>query len=246
MRRFFTDPSNISEGIARIYEDASHITKVLRMKEGDEIIVFDGSGFEHIARLEKINQNECCAKILKSLKSEAEPEICVSVFQGIPKSGKMETIIQKVVELGASEIIPVEMDRCVVRLDKKGKTDKTKRWGKVAVEASKQCGRGILPQVLEPVTFDTALGMMQKLDLALMPYEILGHSGEKGLKSLLKEFDGKSVGILIGPEGGFSDGEAQRAKEKGINLIGLGKRILRTETVASAVVSIIMYEKDEI
>ncbi len=246
MRRFFTDPENISDGKARIYEDAMHITKVLRMKEGDEILVFDGSGSEYIARLESINLKECVAEILGETKSEAEPYIKISVFQGIPKSGKMETIIQKVVELGAYEIIPVMMDRCVVRLDNKGQAEKSKRWNKVAISAAKQSGRGYLPKVIEPIGFKEALKMMDKLDLALMPYEVLGHCGEKGLKELLKGFDGQSVGVIIGPEGGFSDGEAEMAKEMGINQIGLGKRILRTETVASAIVPIIMYEKDEI
>ncbi len=246
MRRFFTDPENIADGLARIYEDAVHITKVLRMKENDEIIVFDGSGFEYVAKLESINQNECVARILRKTKSEAEPYVKVVIFQGIPKSGKMETIVQKVVELGAVEIVPVEMERCVVRLDHKGRREKAKRWNKVCVEAAKQCGRGCLPQVLEPVSFNVALEMMKKLDLSLMPYEVLGHEGEKGLKELLRNFDGQSVGILIGPEGGFSDGEASLAESMGINQIGLGKRILRTETVASTIVPIIMYEKDEI
>ncbi len=246
MRRFFTDLENINGGKARIIEDASHITKVLRMNVGDEIIVFDGSGFEYMARLESINQKECIAEILSKAKSEAEPDIKVSIFQGVPKSGKMETIVQKVVELGVWEIIPVMMDRCVVRFDEKGKKEKTKRWNKVAVEAAKQCGRGYLPKVLEPVSFECAVEMMKNLDLPLMPYEVLGHSGEKGLKELLKGFCGCSVGVIIGPEGGFSDKEAEIAKGAKIHQIGLGKRILRTETVASAIASIIMYEKDEI
>ncbi len=246
MRRFFTDPENISGNEIRIYEDASHITKVLRMTIGDEVIVFDGSGYEYRARLESINQKECIAVILDKTESEAEPQIKVSVFQGIPKSGKMETIIQKVVELGACEIIPVEMARCVVRLDGKGRVEKTKRWNKICVEAAKQCGRSVIPKVLEPVAYENALEMMKKLDLSLMPYEVLGHEGKRGLKELLKGFDGKTVGVIIGPEGGFSGEEAELAKKSGIHTIGLGKRILRTETVASAVVPIIMYEKDEI
>ena len=246
MRRFFTDPENINGNEIRIYEDASHITKVLRMNVGDEFIVFDGSGYEYRARLESINPKECIASLIDKTESDAEPQIKVSVFQGIPKSGKMETIIQKVVELGACEIIPVEMARCVVRLDGKGRIEKTKRWNKVSVEAAKQCGRSVIPKVLEPVPYKTALEMMKKLDLSLMPYEVLGHEGKHGLKELLKEFKGKSVGVIIGPEGGFSDKEAKMAKSFDIHIVGLGRRILRTETVASAVVPIIMYEKDEI
>ncbi|MBE7011674.1 MAG: 16S rRNA (uracil(1498)-N(3))-methyltransferase [Ruminococcaceae bacterium] len=246
MRRFFTEPMNIGDGKIRIIEDASHITKVLRMSEGDEIIVFDGTGKEYRARLDLISPKECLATVVSEEYSSTEPKIRVSVFQGIPKAGKMETIIQKVVELGAYEIIPVEMERCVVKLDGKARIEKTKRWNKVSVEAAKQCGRSVIPKVLEPVSYDKSLEMMSELDLTIMPYEVLGHNGEKGLKSILKNFSGETVGIVIGPEGGFSDKEAEKAKDKGINQVGLGERILRTETVASAVVPIIMYEKDEI
>lgn len=246
MRRFFTEPINISDGKVRIIEDAGHITKVLRMSVGDEIIVFDGTGKEYLSRLESISPKECVASVVSEEFSSSEPSVKVSVFQGIPKSGKMETIIQKVVELGVYEIIPVEMERCVVRLDGKSRVEKAKRWNKVSVEAAKQCGRSVIPKVLEPVAFNEALEMMAKLDMAIMPYEVLGHDGEKGLKALLEGFEGESVGVIIGPEGGFSDGEAENAGSSGIKQIGLGKRILRTETVASAIVPIIMYEKDEI
>ncbi len=246
MRRFFTDPENINGDTVKIIENAAHITKVLRMNVGSEVLIFDGSGNDYRVRLDKINPKECIGTVISKEKSDSEPQIKISVFQGIPKAGKMETIIQKVVELGAYEIVPVEMERCVVRLDSKGRKEKTKRWNKVSVEAAKQCGRSVISKVLEPVNFDTALQMMTNLDLPIMPYEELGHRGERGLKELLSQLDCKTVGVLIGPEGGFSDKEAEEAKNAGIFRIGLGKRILRTETVASAVVPIIMYEKDEI
>ncbi|MBQ2891140.1 MAG: 16S rRNA (uracil(1498)-N(3))-methyltransferase [Clostridia bacterium] len=246
MRRFFTDPENIIDGKVRIIEDASHISKVLRMEIGEEIIVFDGSGKDYVARLDEISPKECIASIVSSKISDTEPDIKVYIFQGIPKSGKMETIIQKCVELGVYKIIPVEMQRCVVKLDNKGKADKTKRWNKVSVEASKQCGRSVIPEIIEPVDYQTSLLMLKELDLAIMPYEVLGHEGRRGLKELLGEFKGKSIGVIIGPEGGFSDSEAEEAKRNNIYQIGLGKRILRTETVASSLIPIIMYEKDEI
>lgn len=246
MRRFFTDPENIRGSEIRIYEDAAHITRVLRMNAGDEIAVFDGSGIEYTATLVSIGPKECVAEISDRHKSESEPSLKVYLYQGIPKSGKMETIVQKLVELGAYRIIPVEMERCVVRLDEKRKLEKTKRWNKVSVEAAKQCGRSVIPTVESPIRFREAVDEMKSLDLAVMPYEVLGHEGKRGLKELLKDFCGESVGILVGPEGGFSDGEAKMAEEAGINRIGLGRRILRTETVGSAVVPIIMYEKDEI
>ncbi len=246
MRRFFTDPENIINGKIKIVEDASHISKVLRMNIGDEIVVFDGSGNDYYAKLDSINPKECIASVISSEKSDTEPNIKIYIFQGLPKSGKMETIVQKCVELGVYEIIPVEMQRSVVKLDNKSRSEKAKRWNKVSVEASKQCGRSVIPKVSEPVNYVKALEMLKNLDLAIMPYEVLGHDGKRGLKEILNEFTGSSVGILIGPEGGFSNKEAELAHNKNVHQIGLGKRILRTETVASSIIPIVMYEKDEI
>jgi len=247
MRRFFTEPENITGDTARILEDATHITRVLRMDPGEQILLFDGSGYEYLAELTQIDIKECKALILEKTYSEQEPEIEVAIFQGIPKSGKMESIIQKSVELGASSIIPTALDRCVAKLEPgKKETEKLKRWNKVALEAAKQCGRGKVPQVLPTVSLDEALVAMQAMDLALMPYEVLGHQGDSSLKSVLTKNTFHHVGILIGPEGGFSDAEAEKAKAAGITLVGLGKRILRTETVASSMLAMIMYEKNEI
>jgi len=249
MRRFFTEPENIKGDIAYIYDDASHITKVLRMNVGDEILVFDGSGYEYIASLTEINKNECIAKITDKQTSTSEPEVEITLFQGIPKGTKMEYIIQKAVELGVYKIVPVEMDRCVVKLDgNKAKADKVKRWQKISLEAVKQCGRGRIPEVTMPVNFKEAVAMLKAdFDLAIMPYEIMGHEGDKGLKAMLKSMpEAKKIAIIVGSEGGFSDSEATFAQENEIFQCGLGKRILRTETVGSALISIIMYEKDEI
>lgn len=246
MHRFFTEPENIIGDIAYIVDDASHITRTLRMKIGDKITVFDGTGKEYICRLSQIEKNKCTAKIDSESFSASEPDIKVTVFQGIPKSGKMESIIQKSVELGVFEIVPVDMERCVVRLDNgKKQSERIKRWNKVALEAAKQCGRGIVPKITEPCSFSKAVELANHLDLAVMPYEVLGHKDDRSLKNILKaEFD--TIGIIIGPEGGFSDAEAEYANENNIKLTGLGKRILRTETVSSAVISIIMYEKNQI
>lgn len=246
MRRFFTEPQNIVDNTARIVEDASHITRVLRMEPGERILLFDGTGWEYTAELSRIDTKECTANILSKAYSEQEPAVQVTIFQGIPKSGKMESIIQKSVELGVSAIVPTSLERCVARLERgKKETEKLKRWNKVALEAAKQCGRGKVPEVLPSVTLAVAIDRMQAMDLALMPYEVLGHQGECSLKSILQAKEYASIGILIGPEGGFSDAEAAFVKESGVNLIGLGKRILRTETVASAMLSMIMYEKNE-
>lgn len=248
MRRFFTEPQNISDGIAEIFEDSRHIEKVLRMNCGDKVLVFDGSGSEYLAELTDIEKNVCRARILEKNQSLSEAQIRISLFQGIPKSGKMETIIQKSVELGVFEIVPVIMDRCVTKIGSKdsGK-EKAKRWNKVSVEAVKQCGRGVVPKVHEPVIFETAIDMMKDLDVPLMPYEVLGHEGKHGLKEILAEnSNAQSYGILVGPEGGFSDGEAEYAIKKGIKTVGLGRRILRTETVAGALIPIVMFYRNEI
>ena len=246
MRRFFTEPENIKDGRAEIFEDAAHITRVLRMNIGDEILIFDGSGIEYTARLVEIAEKRCLAEILSSEKSAQEPHTRVIIYQCLPKSGKMESIIQKSVELGAYAIVPVASERCVTRLDGgKREAEKLKRWNKVAVTAAKQCGRGILPEVRECIDFKTAVDKLKAYDLALMPYEVLGHGGVSNLKDILKSTDAKTIGVIIGPEGGFSDAEARLAEDCGISFVGLGRRILRTETVSSAMLSVIMYEKDE-
>lgn len=245
MRRFFTEPDNIKGSSVRIVEDASHITRVLRMEPGEQILVFDGTGYEYTVTLTELNPKECFGEILDKKFSEQEPEVKITIFQGLPKSGKMESIIQKSVELGASAFVPTATERCVVKLDQKTKKEKTKRWSKVSMEASKQCGRGLVPQVEEAIPFREAVARLKEMELALMPYEVLGHQGECSLKSILKAKQYKEIGILIGPEGGFTDEEAALAQENGICLVGLGKRILRTETVASAMTAIIIYELGE-
>lgn len=247
MRRFFTKPENIKNDFAVIVEDASHITKVLRMNVGDEILLFDGTGYEYIAQLTKVSGDKCEAKILSREFSAQEPKTKVTIYQGIPKSGKMEGIIQKSVELGVHTITPVSTDRCVSKLDGgKKQAEKLKRWNKIAVEAAKQCGRGILPKINPPINFDEAIEEMQSFDLALMPYEMLAHIGVSNIKNTLCGTNARSISVIIGPEGGFSDYEAEKAKQNGLKLVSLGKRILRTETVSHAVLSMIMYEKDEI
>lgn len=246
MRRFFTEPQNIVENRATILEDAAHITRVLRMEAGDQILLFDGSGYEYTAVLTELDAKFCQAEILQKTFSEQEPSVRVVIYQGIPKAGKMESIIQKSVELGAYAIVPTATDRCVAKLEHgKKEDDKLKRWNKISMEAAKQCGRGVVPVVHPSVSFTQAIEEMKKLDLALMPYEALGHRGDCSLKEILTKTKASSVGVLIGPEGGFSDEEATYASSAGIHLVGLGKRILRTETVASAMLAMMMYEMGE-
>lgn len=244
MRSFFTEPENVSAEEIILTEDLSHIKKVLRMEAGDEALVFDGTGAEYKVKIVEIGTDEVRCSILEKSFSESEPKVKVSLYQGIPKSDKMEQIIQKCTELGVCEVIPVKMDRCVAKLEKS--SDKLKRWQKISREAVKQCGRGIIPEVKEPISFKEAVLELKEKELNVMPYEMLGYEGEKGLRELLTENkSAKEIGIIIGPEGGFSDLEATMAKEQGINMVGLGKRILRTETAGSTLLSVIMYEFNE-
>ncbi len=247
MRRFFTEPQNICGDVIEIFEDSKHIEKVLRMSCGDRILVFDGTGTEYTAELTAIEKNLCRARVIERSVSLSEPKTNVTLFQGLPKSGKMELIVQKAVELGVTKIVPVIMDRCVVKINSKAAgEEKAARWNKVSIEAAKQCGRGKIPQVTAPVEFGEAVRQMLELELSIMPYEELGHAGRLGLKALLEaNREASAIGVVVGPEGGFSEEEAELAKANGINTVGLGKRILRTETVSGAVLPVIMFARDE-
>jgi len=246
LHKFFVNPNDVNDYKIRIMEDAGHISRVLRLNVGDEILIFDGIGTEYDCVLDIVGKSECVATIIEKRPCRGEPKTKVILFQGIPKSGKMELIIQKCVELGISEIYPTITKRTVVKFDnEKDKTNKTERWQKVSTEAAKQCGRGIVPIVHLPIEFDKAIETAKNLDLAIMPYEML--NGKKDLRTVLsnnKNCD--TIGFFIGPEGGFCETEAEIAKSNEIHLAGLGERILRTETAAITTLSIIMYENEEL
>ena len=238
MPKFFTKSDYIYDNELKIVgEDVSHISKVLRMSAGDNIIVCDGEGNDYDAVITSVSKTEVVAEITGKYVCDAVPCVNVTLYQALPKQGKMEYIIQKNTELGVSKIVPVYTKRCVVK-----PSDKTERWSKVAESAAKQCGRGIIPQVMPVVTFEEAIKQMKDYDLALMPYEC---EEENGLKKVLQSSEYKSVSIFIGPEGGFDLKEVETAINAGVKTVTLGKRILRTETAASAVLPIIMYENDE-
>lgn len=239
MPKFFTKTDYISDNELKIVgEDVSHISRVLRMSEGDSIIVCDGEGNDYDAIITSVSKTEVVAEIKGKYVCDAEPCVDVILYQALPKQGKMEYIIQKNTELGVKRIVPVYTKRCVVK-----PSDKTERWSKVAESAAKQSGRGIIPDVLPTISFDEALKQMKEYDLALMPYEC---EEEVSLKSVLKSAKYRTVSIFIGPEGGFDLKEIEAARNSGIRTVTLGKRILRTETAASAVLPIIMYENDEL
>lgn len=244
MGKFFVLPQQISNGIIHIEGgDALHIGKVLRLAVGDTITVCDGAGVDYEAKIQKMQAQKVQAKIVDCHKSDTEPTLQVVLYQGIPKGTKMDFVIQKAVELGVSQIVPVVLKRTVVKLDAKGAAGKVARWNKIAAEASKQCNRAVIPQVAPVVTLDEALGQM-KQQLKLIPYEA---EEKKGLRDVLQQYQQvSSVGVLIGPEGGFDRAEVEQAVGAGLLPVRLGKRILRTETAPLAVIAALMYAYGEL
>ena len=215
-------------------EDATHIGRSLRMKPGEELtLCFDG--YDYFGVIDKITDNEVFVNIRYNSLSKSEPDVFLTLFQAIPKGDKMEMIIQKAVELGASRIVPVLTDRCVSRPDEKSFAKKLSRYQKISESASKQSGRGIIPEITGILNVKQAAEELSKCDVALVCYEKGGISlNDAGLEK------GKSIGVFIGSEGGFEEKEVQICIEKGAKAVGLGNRILRCETAPLAAISIIM------
>jgi 16S rRNA (uracil1498-N3)-methyltransferase len=207
------------------------------MAVGDQITVCDMQGNEYTCRIAAFDDDrEVSAKILDSKHSENEPKIFIRLFQALPKGDKLDTIIQKAVECGVSEIIPFQSERCVVKIKSDTEDRKTERRQRISAEAAKQCGRSVIPEVRASVGFDQAIAMATESELCLFCYE---GDGTIPLGSILRKYDDlpASVSIVIGSEGGFSQKEVAKAEEKGVTLAGLGKRILRTETASGFVLA---------
>ncbi len=212
--------------------DFNHIKNVLRMKEGDSILISQNAQ-SHLCKISRFEEDCLLAEIIEENYKSTELPIKITLFQGLPKSDKMEQIIQKCTELGVSEFVPVEMKRCVVRLEEKKKEAKRERWQSISEAAAKQSKRNIVPEVLAPVSFKDALKLVLKNDITLVPYE--NKDGMSATLSALKKIKvGTSVGIMIGPEGGFEESEINELEKMGAHCISLGSRILRTETAAAA------------
>lgn len=237
MQRFYVNKNGVTEGLITITgDDAMHISKVLRLGAGDELIVCDGEGNDYFCQIENALKTEVTLKIIKTQQNNTEPPIEITLYQAIPKSDKMEYIIQKCVELGVTFVVPVESKYCVAKL----KDDKKLvRWQKIADEASKQCGRGRKTVIHPPVAFKDAVKNIPDGSLKIIPYE---NEKENKLKNTLKNSKLSKISVFIGPEGGFSEEEIALAKENGIIPVTLGPRILRTETAPIAVISACMYE----
>ena len=243
MQRFFVEPYQIEEEEHRIHingTDVNHIKNVLRMRCGEDVWISDGGNKEYHCQIEKLGEDEVLLHILYAQEPEYELPNKIYLFQGLPKADKMELIIQKAVELGAYSVIPVETKRCVVKLDAKKAKKKVERWQQIAVSAAKQAGRGIIPAVGEVCTYAQALKYAEKLDVVLIPYE-LAEGMEETTQIIAEIRPGQSVGIFIGPEGGFEKEEVEQAVKAGAEPLTLGKRILRTETAGLTMLSVLMF-----
>ena len=218
--------------------DANHISAVLRSRPGEKIVICDGEGTDYYCTLTAVDKKRVEAHIDKSYAVESEPKTKITLYQGLPKSDKMELIIQKCVELGVSRIVPVKTEFAVAKVD--GKEDKKReRWQKIAESAAKQCGRGIIPLVDKPMTFSDAVDDSKICEGRIIPYE---NERENSIKTFAKAFQGESIGIFIGPEGGFSPKEIDLAIKEGVTSVTLGKRILRTETAGMVTAAVLLYE----
>ena len=241
MHRFFFFFSQIKEKeIILTGTDVNHIRNVLRMHIGEEILISNGQGTDYHCRLENIDETSVTASVMWRLDGNAELPVTITLFQGLPKGDKLEFIIQKCVELGAVRIVPVRTRRTIVKLDAKKEQAKRKRWMGISESAAKQSGRGIVPEVGQVMDFSEAVKEAKSMDVCLIPYELAkGIEHTREVCTAIKP--GQSVGIFIGPEGGFEEEEVSMAIEAGAIPLTLGKRILRTETAGMALISVLAY-----
>ena len=243
MLHIFVDPAQMKGDLLYVTgKDVNHIKNVMRLKQGDEISVRTGQDDrEYRYGIEEFTDSEVVCRLRFVKEADVELPVKVYIFQGLPKADKMELIIQKAVELGAAEIIPVQMRRCVVKLDGAKKGKKTQRWQAIAESAAKQSRRAVVPLVREPMTMEEAVRFAeQNTDVRLLPYELQEADGStREVMDGVRE--GSAVSIFIGPEGGFDPAEVELARKAGVVPISLGKRILRTETAALVALSFLIY-----
>ena len=241
MYRFFVEKEQIGEKIIRIIgSDVNHIRNVLRMKPGEEILISDGEKKEYHCEIKTLDPEYVEALIMFVKEEGLELPSKVYLFQGLPKNDKMELIIQKAVELGVYAVVPVATKRAVVKLDDKKEAKKLVRWQSISESAAKQAKRLIIPEVMPVMSFKEAVAFSQTMDVRLIPYELAENMAyTRQVLSQIKP--GQSIGIFIGPEGGFAEEEVELALNSGMETITLGKRILRTETAGMTVLSILMY-----
>lgn len=235
MARFFVPPQAISgDRICIEGEDVTHITKVLRMREGDTFTACDGCCGDYFCKILTFDKKTVTAEILEKTENAAEPPCEITLYQGMPKGSKLDYIVQKCVEIGVCRIVPMLSARVV-----KGGDAKRERLSKIALEAAKQSGRGIVPEIGETLSFSEAVDAAAEVEMAVFPYEC---EKERSLKKAIRDKMPKTVSVIIGPEGGFTEEEKSLAEEKGLLVVTLGSRILRTETAGPVTCGNILYE----
>lgn len=242
MPKFFAYKGQIEDNSFIITgKDANHIAAVLRSKIGDELIICDGEGTDYYCKITDLDKKMVVAEINESYANHTEPKTSITLYQGLPKSDKMELIIQKCVEIGLTRIVPIKTEFAVAKVE--GKEEKKReRWQKIAESAAKQCGRGKIPLVDRAMTFKEAVEDSKSHKGRIIPYE---NESNYSIKDFARAFKGESIAVFIGPEGGFSPKEIELARQEGIVSVTLGKRILRTETAGLVTGTILLYELED-
>lgn len=243
MHRFFVMTEYINDNKVFIHgEQARHLNKVLRLKTGNRIIVFDNSGFEYEAVISEVDRDSVRADIVQRREPGRDPAVSLNLVQGMAKGDKMDIIIQKTVEIGVKKIYPLISEYTVINLKGERAAKKVERWQQIAIEACKQCGRNLVPEIMPPVGLNELLARIDQ-EIGIMLYEAeTGQGLKQVLKDLADRVKTRELYLLVGPEGGFSSEEARLAKQKGVITASLGPRILRTETAAIVGSSMVFYE----
>ena len=241
--RFFVSPEQISRGQAFLKGGELKHLRARRLRVGEEIELFNGQGKRYSARIIQVGSNQAVVKIT-GIHQDASPLISIILGQALPKARKMDFIVQKATELGVTTIIPFYCDRAVPRYDEKKVDARVNRWRKIAREAAKQCGRITVPDIKEIISFRELLSLSPDSGLKLIPWEEERRRGLKGL--LRRKRPSKDIFMVVGPEGGFAAEEISQARESGFVPVSLGKRVLRTETVALVLLSIIQFERGDL
>nr|WP_314278857.1 RsmE family RNA methyltransferase [uncultured Peptostreptococcus sp.] len=255
MDRFFVEPSQIDLSEKKLYiegEDVKHISRVLRYGKGDKIEVCDSNNHEYICRIESVDKARIDLSIVEEIDIKRESRIRVSLYQGLPKSTKMDIILQKLTEAGVYEIVLVDTERSVVNIKDDKASKKFERWERIIYEAAKQSKRGFIPKLRGIISFEDAIEDMKNNDINLCPYEAEKSLGIKEalqcdkVRRVIADKNEIKVGIFIGPEGGFSKEENELVKEAGIDSVTMGPRIFRTETASIVATAITLYELGDI
>ena len=246
MHHFFVRPEQISGKEAYIEgPDWNHAANVLRVRPGEQVLLSAGEDWDYLCTVREVDRagQRVLLSVLEENRDTRELPVKISLYQGLPKSDKMELIIQKAVELGAARVIPVETARCVVKLDRKKAESKRSRWQAISESAAKQSGRSVIPEIAMPMKYAAALKEAADSDIRLIPYE--NAEGMERTRKILESVQpGQKIAVFIGPEGGFEETEIRQAEEAGFEAVTLGKRILRTETAGFVVLSLLMAQTE--